>query len=178
MSETILDDLLSSQSLVVAMARVIADDPSARVGAWTLRDIAAHLATTEEECFEPRIHAMAAGERPHFEWYSNDERDFEGINLENALTEWARTRQRLVDYVRELSAEERQGVGVHATYGEITVDSYLEIALDHDRDHLRSLERLAGSLARCRAPASLPSFLPPEPGLPRRSRPPAGSGSR
>jgi hypothetical protein len=130
------------------MARVIADDESARVGAWTLRDIAAHLATTEKECFEPRIHAMAAGERPRFDWYSNDERDFDGIQLEKALADWAETRDRLVGYVRGLSAEERQGVGIHATYGEITVDDYLRIALEHDRDHLVSLERLAGELAR------------------------------
>ena len=148
MSESILDDLLSSQSLVVAMTRVIADDPSVRVGAWTLRDIAAHLATTELECFEPRIHAMAAGERPRFEWYSNDERDFDGISLESALTEWAETRSRLVDYVRGLTGEQRGGVGIHTTYGEITVDQYLQIAIEHDRDHLGALERLAGELAR------------------------------
>lgn len=148
MSETLLDDLISSQTLVLAMTRVIADDPSARVGAWTLRDIAAHLATTERECFEPRIRAMAAGERPRFDWYSNDERDFDGITLDAALSEWAATRGRLVDYVRALTSDERQGVGVHATYGEITVDRYLQIAIEHDRDHLLALERLAGDLAR------------------------------
>ncbi|HEY1456491.1 MAG TPA: DinB family protein [Candidatus Dormibacteraeota bacterium] len=148
MTTSIVDDLVSSQSLVVAMARVIADDPSARVGAWTLRDIAAHLAASERECFEPRIRAMAAGERPTFDWYSNDERDFDGIPLETALTEWIDTRARLVEFVSGLSDGPRQGVGVHATYGEITVDEYLKIALEHDRDHLGALERLAGELAR------------------------------
>src|SRR6266851_3509388 len=107
---------------MVAMTQLVADDHPGRVGAWTLRDIAAHLATTEKECFEPRIRAMAAGERPAFEFYSNDERDFDGISLENALTEWASTRNRLIDYVR--------------------------VALDHDRDHLRSLERLAAEASR------------------------------
>lgn len=148
MSDAILDDLLASQALLVAMTRVIADDESARVGAWTLRDIAAHLATTEKECFEPRIRAMAAGERPIFEWYSNDERDFDGIQLEEALVEWAETRGRLVTYVRDLSVEDRRGIGIHSTYGEITVDEYLGIALEHDHDHLGSIERLAGQLAR------------------------------
>jgi len=148
MSEAVLDELVSSQSLVTAMARVIVDDQSTRVGAWTLRDIAAHLATTEKECFEPRIHAMAAGQRPRFDWYSNDERDFEGISLDGALVDWAETRARLVDYVGGLSADERSGVGIHSTYGEITVDEYLKIVLEHDRDHLAALERLAGELAR------------------------------
>jgi hypothetical protein len=91
---------------------------------------------------------MAAGERPEFEFYSNDQRDFDGIQLEGALTEWAGTRTRLIDFVRGLSDEERKGVGVHAKLGELTVDGYLQIVLDHDRDHLRSLERLAGEAAR------------------------------
>jgi hypothetical protein len=91
---------------------------------------------------------MAAGERPQFEWYSNDERDFDGIALETALQEWIDTRSRMLDFVRELSEEQRSGAGVHATYGEITVDEYLKIALEHDRDHLTAMERLAGELAR------------------------------
>jgi hypothetical protein len=110
-TDTLLEELKASQQLMVAMTQLVADDHPGRVGAWTLRDIAAHLATTEKECFEPRIRAMAAGERPKFEFYSNDDRDFEGISLESALTEWAGT-------------------------------------LDHDRDHLRSLERLAAEASR------------------------------
>jgi len=142
-TDTLLEELKASQQLMVAMTQLVADDHPGRVGAWTLRDIAAHLATTEKECFEPRIRAMAAGERPAFEFYSNDDRDFEGISLESALTEWAGTRNRLLDYVRALSEEERSRVGVHTKFGELTVDGYLRVALDHDRDHLRSLERLA-----------------------------------
>jgi hypothetical protein len=147
-ADALLENLLSSQSLVIAMARVMVDDQTARIGAWTLRDIAAHLSTTERECFEPRIRAMAAGERPRFDFYSNDDRDFDGITLDTALDEWTETRSRLVDYVRGLSSEQRDGIGVHSTYGEITVDGYLAIALEHDRDHLRAIERLAGELTR------------------------------
>jgi len=144
----LLDELESSQQLVVAMTQLIADDAPDRVGAWTLRDIAAHLATTEKECFEPRIRAMAAGEKPEFEYYSNDERDFEGISLQSALKDWAATRARLIDFVRGLNQEERGRLGVHKKFGKVTVDGYLRIALDHDQDHLRSLERLATEAAR------------------------------
>lgn len=148
MSETLLEELKASQQLVVAMTQVVAEDVPARVGAWNLRDIAAHLAATEKECFEPRIRAMAAGQRPEFEWYSNDERDFDGTTLQNALTEWTDTRSRLIDFVRGLSDDERSRVGVHTKFGEVTVDAYLRIALDHDQDHLRSLERLATEASR------------------------------
>ncbi|TME91275.1 MAG: DinB family protein [Chloroflexi bacterium] len=148
MTRTVSDELVASQQLVIAMMRIAAEDGSARVGAWTLRDIAGHLATTERECFEPRIRSIAAGERPKFDYYTNDERDFSGTQLEAALEEWIATRSRLLDYVGSLTDSERARVGFHDRYGEISVDRYLEIALDHDRDHLRGLEHVAGELAR------------------------------
>jgi hypothetical protein len=148
MSYTILEELAASQQLVSAMIRVAADDTMARVGVWSLRDIAAHLATSELECFEPRIRAIAAGEHPRFGFYTNDDRDFSGVQLEDALVEWSATRARLLEYVRGLSEEERSRVGHHDRYGEISVDRYLEVALEHDRDHLIGLERVAGELTR------------------------------
>jgi DinB superfamily len=148
MNYTILDELAASQQLVSTMIRISVEDTSARVGAWSLRDIAAHLAASETESFEPRIRAIAAGERPVMSFYSNDERDFSGIHLEEALDEWAETRARLLDYVRGLSEEERARTGTHERYGEISVDRYLEIALEHDREHLLGLEHVAGELAR------------------------------
>jgi DinB superfamily len=148
MNYTILDELAASQQLVSTMIRISVEDTSARVGAWSLRDIAAHLAASETESFEPRIRAIAAGERPVMDFYSNDERDFSGIHLEEALNEWADTRARLLDYVRGLSDEERARTGTHERYGEISVDRYLEIALEHDREHLLGLEHVAGELAR------------------------------
>jgi hypothetical protein len=148
MTHDILDELAASQQLVSAMIRVAADDPSARVGAWSLRDIAAHLAASEREAFDPRIRAIAAGEEPSFGFYDNDATDFSGIQLEDALAEWAEVRGRLLDFVRGLSDEERARIGHHERYGDISVDRYLQIALAHDRDHLAGLEHVAGELTR------------------------------
>ena len=132
MNDTILDDLMNSQQIVIAMLRISAEDPSARVGAWDLRDIAAHLAASERDCYVPRIRAIAAGEDPSFGLFTNDDTDFSGIHLDDALDEDQRTRL----------------IGHHEQYGNVTVDRYLEIALKHDRDHLSGLERLAGELTR------------------------------
>ncbi len=148
MSYTLIDELAASQQLMAAMIRLAADDHSARVGAWSLRDIAAHLAASEREAFEPRIRAIGSGENPTFGMYNNDDTDFSGVHLEEALDEWAETRSRILDFVRGLSEEQRARTGHHETYGDITVDRYLQIALDHDRDHLRGLERVASELAR------------------------------
>jgi hypothetical protein len=149
MSDGIFEQLLNSQQIVIAMLRIAADDSSARVGAWNLRDIAAHLAATERDCYEPRIHAIASGENPLFDFFTNEETDFSGIHLDEALDEWNATRARLIDYVKTLDGEQRSRLkGRHERYGEVSVDRYLEIALEHDRDHLRGLERLAGQLTR------------------------------
>ncbi len=149
MNDAILDDLMNSQQIVIAMLRISAEDPSARVGAWDLRDIAAHLAATERDCYVPRIRAIAAGENPTFGLFTNDDTDFGGIHLEDALDEWAATRTMLIGYVRTLDEDQRTRLnGHHENHGRVTVDRYLEIALKHDRDHLSGLERLAGELTR------------------------------
>ncbi len=149
MNDSILDDLVQSQQLVIAMLRISAEDPSARVGAWDLRDIAAHLAASERDCYVPRIRAIAAGENPVFDFFTNDESDFSGIHLDEALDEWIATRLMLVGFVKTLDDERRAGLtGQHERYGAVTVERYLGIALEHDRDHLRGLERLAGELTR------------------------------
>jgi hypothetical protein len=147
-NDSLLDELLASQKVVSGMLRMAADDRSERVGAWSAPDIAAHLLTCDRDCFEPRIRAMAAGEEPHFGYFSDDETEFGPVLLEAVLEEWSATRGRLVDFVRGLSEEERRRTGVHERFGQITVDRYLEIALDHDRDHLLGLEKLAGGPVR------------------------------
>ena len=149
MNETILDDLQNSQQLMIGMLHASAEDPSARVGAWDLRDIAAHLAASERESYVPRIRAIAAGDNPTFGLYTNDDTDFSGIHLDDALDEWVATRTMLIGFVRALDDDQRTKLtGHHETYGEVTVDRYLEIALQHDRDHLVGLEQLAGRLTR------------------------------
>jgi len=148
-NDTILDELMNSQQIVIAMLRISTEDPSARVGAWDLRDLAAHLAASERDCYVPRIRAIAAGENPTFGLFTNDDTDFSGIQLEDALDEWTATRTMLIGYVRTLNEDQRTRIsGHHEQFGRVTVDRYLEIALKHDRDHLSGLERLAGELTR------------------------------
>src|SRR5207245_11671826 len=107
MNDQILEQLVSSQQLVIAMLRVSTEDPSARVGAWDLRDIAAHLAASERDCYVPRIRAIAAGENPTFELFTNDDTDFSGIHLEAALAEWTATRLMLVGSGATLAETQR-----------------------------------------------------------------------
>src|SRR5438046_10438208 len=83
MNDALFEKLAPSQQLVIAMLRIAAEDSSARVGAWNLRDIAAHLAATERDGYEPRIHAIASGENPRFGVLTTDADDFSGSALES-----------------------------------------------------------------------------------------------
>src|SRR2546430_7168971 len=148
--DDILERLTNSQRLVTVMLQASAEDSSAGVGAWNLRDIAAHLAATERECYEPRIRSIASGENPSFDVYTNDDTDFSGIQLESALDEWSASRGRLIAYVRTLDGDRRALTGRHEKKADVPADRYLEIALEHDRNHLRALEQLTGPPTRWR----------------------------
>jgi hypothetical protein len=139
----LIDQVATSQQKVADWIRQHATGATtaARPGAWSVRDVAAHLAACEVECLEPRIRAIASGSRPSFAFYSNDDRDFSAVDLEVALMEWSAARSRLLEFVQTLSGEQLTSIGQHATFGEVTVPAYLEIALEHDLGHLRDLER-------------------------------------
>lgn len=146
----LIEKLAASQQQLAGALRAQASSNAMelRVGAWSVRDVAAHLAACEVECIEPRVRSIAAGNRPRFAFYSNDKRDFGRVRLEDALAEWAVSRARLLDFAQSLADDELAKVGVHSTFGEVTVSKYLEIALEHDQGHLRDLRHAASAPAR------------------------------
>lgn len=139
---TTLDELSASQDRVIDAMREGAALP-ARPGEWSAVEVAGHLAASEHECFEPRIKAISTGSHPHFDFYSNGDRDFSRIPIETSLADWRATRKRIIDFVASLTGEQLAQTGKHDAYGEITIGRYLQIAVDHDREHLKDL-----SLAR------------------------------
>ena len=66
---------------------------------WSVRFIAAHMATVEDECFLDRVKRFSTEESPHFEHYDNTGRDFGQFDLINSLREWATLRRELLDMV-------------------------------------------------------------------------------
>ena len=141
MIETTLDELEASQRRLVAALRESADRPGRRPGEWSAIEVAGHLAASEHECFEPRIKAIATGSHPHFDFYSNGDRDFSAIPLESSLSEWKAARLRIIAFARGLAAHQLAHTGRHDDYGEVTIDRYLQIALGHDAEHLQDLSR-------------------------------------
>ena len=109
---------------------------------WSFRFIAAHLATTEKECYQDRVVRIAAAENPYFEGYSNTGRDFSIVDLLDSLHMWAVTRQEIIDFVSNLSEKQFSLTGIHETFGTLTVQRVLELMLDHDQEHIRDLEKV------------------------------------
>ena len=140
MIDTTLDGLVASQQRVIDALRANADSPAPE-GEWSAIEVAGHLAASERECFEPRIQAIASGSHPHFDFYSNEGRDFSRVPIESSLAEWKATRRRIVDFVAGLASDQLEQKGRHDAYGELTIGRYLQIALDHDAEHLQDLAR-------------------------------------
>ena len=108
---------------------------------WSFREIAAHLEASQRECVLVRVQQIASGSHPYFEFYRNTGRDFGPADLKDSLRGFADARQAVRDVARGLSPAQRRFTGRHETFGELTVEQYLEIDLEHDQGHLRDLER-------------------------------------
>jgi hypothetical protein len=115
---------------------------------WSFRHIAAHLEACQTECVLVRVRQIAAGAKPKFEFYDNDGWDFSDRDLRDSVREWRESRARVFSFVRSLSQERLSRTGSHRTFGEITVLDYLNVDLDHDREHLADLKEMLGGRAR------------------------------
>ena len=131
-----------ARARISGLLESVADDQDWRPddGHWSFRSIAAHMEACDTECLLVRVRQIAAGAKPEFEFYNNDGWDFSDRDLRDSLRAWKESRAHVFDFVRSVSLERLSRTGQHRTYGEITVTDYLEIGLDHDREHLKDLE--------------------------------------
>jgi hypothetical protein len=49
------------------------------------------------------------------------------------------SRESMVSYLKNLSTTERSATAEHRTFGLITIESMLQVILDHDKEHQVSL---------------------------------------
>ncbi len=109
-------------------------------GEWSFREVAAHMATTEEECFKERVRLIASGQNPEFEYYLNDGRDFSHLDLEESIHKWRANREEIILDLKQLPDEAWENTGVHLTFGTIKLVDLLKIMLDHDLGHLQEMQ--------------------------------------
>jgi hypothetical protein len=144
MIETLRQALVVEQARIVGLLREGIGQPDWRpdAEAWTFRMVAAHMRHVEIEGWYRRTQLLLTIDRPTFHYYLNTGWRFDGLDMVESLTEWERWRQRWLDLVGTFSAEEQLRYGEHSTFGKLTVQGLMQVALDHDRGHAEDIERM------------------------------------
>ena len=121
-------------------ARAGAERPVA-AGEWGPAEVVRHLIAVEDEVWRSRLERIAAEDRPHWPWTEPGlAPGFDGMPLETVLAAFANVRGETVRTVRALDEAGWSRSGTHDTYGVLDVAGLLRIAVDHDADHLASLD--------------------------------------
>ena len=141
--DALIKDLIDSQKRIVTILTAYADrqDWRPKEGEWSLREIAAHLATAERECFLDRIQRISSGENPDLAYYQDTGRDFGDVDLIESLEKWQATRHEIIMLIRSLPDSAWKLTGNHAHRGPIDVADVLRITLEHDVEHLIVLKQ-------------------------------------
>jgi hypothetical protein len=122
-------------AIVTNLPRTAADERPSE-GAWSPREVLAHLLHAETGTMAPRV--KRAVEHDNLEPGPAPEAPPPGDPREMSNA-WADARQANLQWLRQLTPEQRAHVVKHPRYGEVTVDTYVAEWAYHDLDHLRQI---------------------------------------
>ena len=121
------------------VARAAARRPTP-AGEWGPSGVVRHLVAVEREVWQARFAQIAVEDDPHWGWTEPGlEPSLEGASLDEILATFEARRAATAATVRSLDDAGWQRHGTHATYGVLDVAGLLDLAIDHDEDHLESL---------------------------------------
>ena len=123
-------------AIVTSLPRTAQDERPSE-GAWSPREVLAHLLHAETTSLGPRV--KRASEENHLQIQQGQTPQpppGEGRQMSN---EWADARGANLVWLRQLTPEQRAHVVEHPRYGEISVDTYIAEWAYHDLDHLRQI---------------------------------------
>ena len=109
-------------------------------GGWSLRYIAAHMRQTEIDAHWNRVMRIANNENPHYTYYLNTGWDFSRFDLMQSVDDWNKWRSWVIDWCVGLSAEKLTYTGTHDSFGTITIPRVLELAVEHDKEHIEQMK--------------------------------------
>lgn len=117
-------------------------------GEWSAIEVVRHLIGVEEEVWLTRLRQVAEESNPSWTWTEPGLGDGEGMSLDMLLALFRYRRRRTLDWLDGLDDAGWHRVGTHAIYGQLDIIGLMEIALDHDMDHLARLKRQPGPSVR------------------------------
>jgi hypothetical protein len=141
---------------LAAAARAAPPDPPAP-REWTPSEIVRHLIAVEELVWHVRLGQLETDEHPHWAWVEPGQwLGAPGADLDAVLAAHAAIRGKTVAILDGLGPDGWARRGTHDTYGELDVAGLMDVAADHDDEHLASLRNLrggTGSAAAARSPS-------------------------
>ena len=122
-------------AIVTSLPRSVQDTHPAE-GAWSPREVLAHLLWQETAAMAPRVKRAADEDHTQYQDAPPQPAPADGRQMSN---DWADARAANLVWLRQLTPEQRAHVVDHPRYGEITVDTYVAEWAYHDLDHLRQI---------------------------------------
>jgi hypothetical protein len=122
-------------AVVTNLPRSAADERPAE-GAWSPREVLAHLLHAETLGMGPRVKRLAEQDNLAYEPGPPQAAPGDPRQMSN---EWADARAANLEWLRTLTPEQRTHVVQHPKYGPISLDTYVAEWAYHDLDHLRQI---------------------------------------
>ena len=148
--ESVLKRLVASQAEMAGLLLSVSAESNHRPapGEWSFSEVAAHMCQVEIECWWSRIQRILNEEQPDFGgYYLNTGWDFSSVALIDSVSDWYKWRQRVGQLVRTLDANQLSRTGTHGHFGKINVIDLLNIAADHDNEHLADLRPIVATMS-------------------------------
>lgn len=121
------------------------------LGAWSMKEVMAHLLKVERDVFLPRLIRLRDEEWPVFERFDPDawaaERDHREGEFLADLDGFRACRAETVRLLSTLPEAGLDRLGLSATFGAVTLAEYATHVAEHDLEHLGQLEATRRALA-------------------------------
>jgi hypothetical protein len=123
-------------SAVVSNLPKLAQDERPAEGAWSPREVLAHLLHAETTAMGPRVRRASEEDNLSYEAAAPQPPPGDPREMSN---DWADARAANLVWLRKLQPDQRAHVVHHPRFGQITVDTYVAEWAYHDLDHLRQI---------------------------------------
>jgi hypothetical protein len=146
--ETQLIALIDSANEICDVAEKSGRSDQFNGSEWTPAIILGHLVDVDKEVWMARFELMRQAQKtaapiPKLQWWEPDPvvtaEKYAQQSFAEARTKLLASRENLVAYLKGLSVQERAAAAQHRTFGSITIESMLQVILDHDKEHQASL---------------------------------------
>ena len=122
-------------AIVSSLPRTAQDERPAE-GAWSPREVLAHLLHAETVSMAPRVKRLAEQDRAPYESVAPQSAPGDPRQMSN---DWADARAHNLEWLRQLTPAQRAHTLDHPRYGEVNLDTYVAEWAYHDLDHLRQI---------------------------------------